>query len=73
MFNHMVEESEEIDQVFHALSNRTRRGMLRRLSRNACTVGELAAPTEQELAELRWLRDGDRSQASDTRKVTSAS
>ena len=34
---------------------------------------ELAAPTEQELAELRWLRDGDRSQASDMRKVTSAS
>jgi len=37
------------------------------------TIDELAAPTEQELAELRWLRDGDRSQASDTRKVTSAS
>ena len=37
------------------------------------TIDELAAPTEQELAELRWLRDGDRSQASDSRKVTSAS
>ena len=36
------------------------------------TIDELAAPTEQELAELRWLRDGDRSQASDSRKVTSA-
>jgi len=50
MFNHMVEESEEIDQVFHALANRTRRGMLRRLSRNDCTVGELAAPTEMSFA-----------------------
>lgn len=50
MLNHMVEDSEEIDQVFHALSNRTRRGMVRRLSRRECTVGELAAPAEMSLA-----------------------
>ena len=50
MFNHMVEESEEIDQVFHALSNRTRRGMLRRLSRSECSVGELAAPADMSFA-----------------------
>jgi len=46
----MVEDSEEIDQVFHALSNRTRRGMLRRLTRRECTVGELAAPAQMSLA-----------------------
>lgn len=46
----MVEDSEEIDQIFHALSNRTRRGMIRRLSRQECTVGELAAPAEMSLA-----------------------
>jgi DNA-binding transcriptional ArsR family regulator len=46
----MVEDSEEIDRVFHALSNRTRRGMLRRLSRNECSVGELAGPTEMSFA-----------------------
>jgi len=49
-FNHMVEESEEIDRVFHALSNRTRRGMLRRLTRSECSVGELAAPADMSFA-----------------------
>lgn len=46
----MVEETEEVDQIFHALSNSTRRGMLRRLSRSACTVGELAEPAEMSFA-----------------------
>jgi len=50
MFNHMVEESEEIDQIFHALANRTRRGMLRRLTRSECSVGELAEPAEMSFA-----------------------
>lgn len=50
MFNHMVEETEQVDQVFHALSNGTRRAMLRRLSRSACTVGELAEPAEMSFA-----------------------
>jgi hypothetical protein len=36
------------------------------------TVAELAAPTEQELAELRWLRDGEQSNTAQTREVTSA-
>ena len=35
------------------------------------TVAELAAPTEQELAELRWLRDGEHNTAT-RREVTSA-
>lgn len=46
----MVEEAEKIDRVFQALSNSTRRGMLRRLSRSACTVGELAEPTAMSFA-----------------------
>lgn len=50
MFNHMVEESEAVDRVFHALSNPTRRGMLRRLSRGACPVGELARPADMSFA-----------------------
>jgi glutaconate CoA-transferase subunit B len=37
------------------------------------TVAELAAPTEQELAELRWLRDGQQSNTATRREVTSAS
>ena len=36
------------------------------------TVAELAAPTEQELAELRWVRDGEQSNTSTRREVTSA-
>jgi hypothetical protein len=36
------------------------------------TVAELATPTEQELAELRWLRDGEESDTATRREVTSA-
>lgn len=46
----MVEQTEQVDQIFHALSNSTRRGMLRRLSRSACTVGELAEPADMSFA-----------------------
>ncbi|MGK2956139.1 MAG: ArsR/SmtB family transcription factor [Solirubrobacterales bacterium] len=46
----MVEETQEVDRIFHALSNGTRRTMLRRLSRSACTVGELAEPVEMSFA-----------------------
>lgn len=50
MFNHMVEDSEKVDRVFQALSNRTRRSMVRQLSRGECTVGELARPTAMSFA-----------------------
>ena len=46
----MVEQTEEVDRIFHALSNGTRRNMLRRLSRSACTVSELAEPAEMSFA-----------------------
>ncbi|MGA7397616.1 MAG: metalloregulator ArsR/SmtB family transcription factor [Solirubrobacterales bacterium] len=46
----MVEETEEVDRIFHALSNSTRRRMLRQLSRRSCSVGDLAKPAEMSFA-----------------------
>ena len=46
----MVEDSEKVDRVFHALSNGTRRGMVRQLSRGECTVGDLARPADMSFA-----------------------
>ena len=50
MFNRMVEDSERVDRVFHALSNHTRRGMVRQLSRGECSVSDLARPTSMSFA-----------------------
>ena len=50
MFNHMVVDSEKVDRVFHALSNRTRRGMVRQLSTGECSVGDLAKPAAMTFA-----------------------
>lgn len=50
MFNHMVESLVEVDVVFHALSNATRRDMLARLRRSDLTVGQLAEPLTVSLA-----------------------
>jgi DNA-binding transcriptional ArsR family regulator len=36
--------NERLDQVFSALSDQTRRSMLRQLARGSATVGELAEP-----------------------------
>lgn len=46
----MVEDLLEVDVVFHALSHRTRRDMLTRLSRSDLTVGQLAQPLTVSLA-----------------------
>lgn len=47
----MVEQySEQLDHVFRALADSTRRAMLRRLSEGELSVGELAAPCEMSLA-----------------------
>jgi DNA-binding transcriptional ArsR family regulator len=47
----MVEQrSLDLDTVFHALSDATRRGMLRRLATGEATVGDLAAPYPMSLA-----------------------
>lgn len=51
IFNHMVElESSQLDTVFHALGDATRRRMLRALSGGERTVGELAQPFAISLA-----------------------
>jgi len=47
----MVElQAERLDAVFHALSDPTRRAMLRRLSGEPLSVGALAAPYAMSLA-----------------------
>lgn len=51
MFNRMVEQSSvDLDRVFGALSDPTRRAMLRRLAGGARTVGELAEPFDMSFA-----------------------
>lgn len=47
----MVEiKASQLDAVFHALGDPTRRGMLARLAGGERTVGELAAPFDMSLA-----------------------
>ncbi|GAA3163347.1 ArsR/SmtB family transcription factor [Nonomuraea roseoviolacea] len=46
----MVEDSPELDAVFHALAHDARREMLRRLATGALTVGQLAEPLLMSLA-----------------------
>jgi len=47
----MVEyPSHDLDAVFHALADPTRRAMLRALALSECTVSELAEPFEMSLA-----------------------
>jgi DNA-binding transcriptional ArsR family regulator len=58
----MVEQrAPDLDAVFHALSDATRRAMLRRLVQGEVTVGELAAPHPMSLAaaskHIRVLED----------------
>jgi DNA-binding transcriptional ArsR family regulator len=51
IFNHMVESnSDRLDAVFRALADPTRRAMVRSLSRQPRSVGELAEPFEISLA-----------------------
>lgn len=40
----------QLDAVFHALADRTRRAMVQRLAQSACTVSELARPFAMSLA-----------------------
>jgi DNA-binding transcriptional ArsR family regulator len=46
----MVAHPQQLDRVFRALGDPTRRAMLRRLSRREHTVGELAEPFRMSLA-----------------------
>ncbi|GAB2661627.1 metalloregulator ArsR/SmtB family transcription factor [Prescottella soli] len=45
----MLKYSAPLDQVFHALSDPSRRGMVERLSRGPASVSELAAPLDMSL------------------------
>ncbi len=50
-FNHMVEQSSpQLDAIFHALGDATRRHMLRELAQGERTVGQLAEPFAMSLA-----------------------
>ena len=42
-------QDDRLDQVFHALADRTRRGILSRLADGSSTVGDLAAPFDMSL------------------------
>jgi DNA-binding transcriptional ArsR family regulator len=47
----MVEKQDRpLDQLFHALSDRTRRLMLQQLANSPCSVSDLAAPFTMSLA-----------------------
>ncbi|BCG95689.1 transcriptional regulator [Mesorhizobium sp. 131-2-1] len=51
IFNHMVELlTDEMDQIFHALGDATRRQMLRELAGGGRTVSQLAEPFAMSLA-----------------------
>jgi DNA-binding transcriptional ArsR family regulator len=51
IFNHMVKlETPQLNAIFHALGDATRRRMLRELARGERTVGELARPYDISLA-----------------------
>jgi DNA-binding transcriptional ArsR family regulator len=52
-FNHMVNPSaQRLDSVFHALSDSTRRAILRDVSKQEKTVGEIAKPYLMSLAAV---------------------
>ena len=51
IFNHMVEQdSPQLDIVFRALADATRRGMLARLALGESSIGELAEPFAMSFA-----------------------
>lgn len=45
-------QSEQLDAVFHALADPTRRAMVARLAQAPCGISELAAPFEMTLAAV---------------------
>jgi DNA-binding transcriptional ArsR family regulator len=47
--NHVLNDSADLDRLFHALADPARRGMLERLSRGPAAVSELARPLPMSL------------------------
>jgi DNA-binding transcriptional ArsR family regulator len=45
-------QEQQLDAIFHALSDKTRRAMLTRLAKGECNVSELAEPFEMSLAAV---------------------
>jgi DNA-binding transcriptional ArsR family regulator len=47
-----IQESQKLDQIFHALADTSRRGMIDRLSEGPATVSELARPLDMALPSV---------------------
>lgn len=52
ILKHMLYQSPQLDRVFHALSDPTRRAVLDRLTQGPASVSELAAPFGTTLAAI---------------------
>jgi DNA-binding transcriptional ArsR family regulator len=50
----MHQTSQNLDRVFFALSDGTRRGILARLAQGSTTIGELAAPRRADRKKNQW-------------------
>ncbi len=53
ILNHMVQSFTHLDSAFAALSDPTRRGVLERVGRGACSISELAATFGMTLTGIR--------------------
>ena len=66
----MAEYSEDLNGLFHALGDPTRRGVLARLARGPASVSDLAAPFEMALPSfMKHIRQLEASGWISTRKV----
>jgi DNA-binding transcriptional ArsR family regulator len=52
MLKHMLHHAAELDRLFHALADPTRRFMVERLSRRPASVSELAEPLDMSLSAV---------------------
>src|SRR5579883_2756235 len=52
ILRHMLNQSPELDRLFHALADPARRAMLERLSRGPAAVSELAGPLPMSLPSV---------------------
>jgi DNA-binding transcriptional ArsR family regulator len=52
MLKHVLHHAAELDRLFHALADPTRRLMVERLSRRPATVSELAEPLDMSLSAV---------------------
>jgi len=52
IFNHMVEQTLQLDSIFHSLADPIRRDMLRRVMQRELSVGELVQKYEVSFAAI---------------------